>query len=288
MTYHDSTTMRVFSTITLVLLPMSVVSTIFSTNIVDFQTGTGGFAGNWSGPAALWWAVTTLLATVIVGWAGERWRQHAIDAATADKTRLSNARKTDKESLHESWTTHVRRVINDTRVHAHPYVYTIRAGYNQTVSFLKKSVFHHRPREPAPSPPHSPASYPPQHSAPSRSLHSVPAGDDTPSVAWSGDRSSPSLLSVPSARSGPPPLGSGERDERHTGEPGHEPVPSVHSPSEHPPSQPTEEFGGAVNLETEKVHSKGFDQASTAERGLVGVTVTTKEEVLNGTGGQEK
>ena len=283
--------MRVFSTITLVLLPMSVVSTIFSANIVDFQSGAGGFAGNWSGPAALWWAVTSLLATVLVGWAGERWRRRAIDAAKADKAGLgNNTRKMNTtESLHESWTTQVRRVINDLRVHAHPYKHSIRAGYDQTVAFFKNSVaaVHRRPFEPATSPSPSPAAYPPHHSAPSRSLHSVPVGDDTLSATWSRNRTSP-LLSVTSARSDPPPLGSAERDERHTEGSAREPVPSVHSPSEHPPSQPTEESGGAVTLESEKLHSKGFDEASTVEQGLVGVTVTTKEEVLDAAGGQEK
>ncbi len=283
--------MRVFSTITLVLLPMSVVSTIFSTNIVDFQSGVGGFAGDWSGPAALWWAVTSLLATVLVGWAGERWRQRAIDAAMADKLGLGNTRKINTaESLHESWTTQVRRVINDISIRANPYKHSIRAGYDQTVTIFKKSaaVVHRRPSKPAPSPSRSPAGYPSHQSAASRSLRSIPMEDDTPSIAWSGDRSSPSLLSVPSAGSGPPPLGSGEREEGYT-EPGraHEPVPSGHGPPEHPPSRPTEEFGEAVTVETEKVHSKGFDQASTVEQGLVGVTVTTKEKVSNEAGGQD-
>ncbi|KAK3318096.1 hypothetical protein B0H66DRAFT_556235 [Apodospora peruviana] len=72
----------IFSTITLLLLPMSVVSTIFSTDIVKFSPGgegggSGGFRGNWSGPAAVWWAVVTVIVTSVVGLVGERWRRKA-------------------------------------------------------------------------------------------------------------------------------------------------------------------------------------------------------------------
>ena len=270
--------MRVFSTITLVLLPMSVVSTIFSTNIVDFQSGAGGFAGNWSGPAALWWVVISLLATALVFWAGERWRQRAIDTAMADKLGLGNTRKTNTaESLHESWTTQVRRVINDVRYQAIPYTYSIKAFFKNPIA-----AFHRRSPELAPSLPPSPAGYTPHQAAASRS---VSRGGDTPSVAWSGGRASPSLLSVSSTRSNPPPLGSDERNERLTEGPTHEPVP-LDQPSEHLPSRPTGDPGEVIIPENEKVHSKGFDQASTVEQGLVGVM--TKEEVFAGAGGQEK
>ncbi|KAK3345814.1 hypothetical protein B0T25DRAFT_264461 [Lasiosphaeria hispida] len=75
-THRDSTTMRVFSTITLILLPVSVVSTVFTTDIVRFQNSP--FYGNWSGAAAVWWIVVTLFTTVVVGVLGEAWRRSAI------------------------------------------------------------------------------------------------------------------------------------------------------------------------------------------------------------------
>ncbi|KAM7208246.1 hypothetical protein V8F20_001526 [Naviculisporaceae sp. PSN 640] len=80
----------IFSAITLLLLPMSVVSTIFSTDIVKFafpdgagkessnNTITDGrpdFGGTWSAPAVVWWIVTTVIATVSVGSLGEWWRR---------------------------------------------------------------------------------------------------------------------------------------------------------------------------------------------------------------------
>ena len=279
--------MRVFSTITLVLLPISVVSTIFSTNIVDFQSGAGGLAGNWSGPATLWWAVTTLLATVIVGWAGERWRQRAVEAAMAENTGLSKTLKNNTATSHnESWTTEVRDFIHDVRMLTLLYLYAVRPrfmGWMESVAGVLR-------RPPEATPP-SPADHP-QHPAASRSHHSVPVGNDVSSVAsFRRGKSSSSLPSAPPARSNPPPArpdGRGEGSIVDSTEPGplHEPVPSGHSPSEHRP--PTEESGGAVTLESEKLHSKGFDEASTVEQGLVGVTVTTKEEVLDGTGVQKR
>ena len=111
--------MRVFSTITLVLLPMSVVSTVFSTDIVDFQPGSGGgFAGNWSGPGALWWAATTVLVTLLVSGA----------AVMAGKD----------ESW--GWTTRVYRVVNDARVRAGPYKHAIRVARTRVAGFLRRAV----------------------------------------------------------------------------------------------------------------------------------------------------
>ncbi|KAK3367971.1 hypothetical protein B0H63DRAFT_88373 [Podospora didyma] len=76
-THKDSTTIIIFSTITLILLPVSVVSTIFSAGIVRFDSDTGGFAGNWSGPAAIWWAAATVLVTTAVFIAEWTWREKA-------------------------------------------------------------------------------------------------------------------------------------------------------------------------------------------------------------------
>ncbi|KAK0750804.1 hypothetical protein B0T18DRAFT_57114 [Schizothecium vesticola] len=64
-TQNDSSTMKVFSNITLVLLPMSVVSTVFTTGIVDFR-GEPGFVGQWSAAAFVWWISVTAAATLLV------------------------------------------------------------------------------------------------------------------------------------------------------------------------------------------------------------------------------
>ncbi|KAI3324513.1 hypothetical protein HD806DRAFT_521659 [Xylariaceae sp. AK1471] len=63
-TSRDSTIMKVFTTITIFLLPASVVSSFFSTQIVDFENFPG-FTGIWSGPAAVWWAGITFITTVV-------------------------------------------------------------------------------------------------------------------------------------------------------------------------------------------------------------------------------
>ncbi|KAK3366783.1 hypothetical protein B0T24DRAFT_368154 [Lasiosphaeria ovina] len=89
-THKDSTTMIIFSTITLILLPVSVVSTIFSAGIVQFDSDTAGFAGKWSGPAAVWWAAATILATTAVTVASNTWRQNAVDKTKA-RDRLREA-----------------------------------------------------------------------------------------------------------------------------------------------------------------------------------------------------
>ncbi|KAK0716829.1 hypothetical protein B0T26DRAFT_267864 [Lasiosphaeria miniovina] len=89
-THKDSTTMIIFSTITLILLPVSVVSTIFSAGIVRFDSDTAGFAGKWSGPAAVWWAAATILATTAVTVASNTWRQNAVDKTKA-RDRLREA-----------------------------------------------------------------------------------------------------------------------------------------------------------------------------------------------------
>lgn len=71
-----------FSTITLFLLPMSVVSTIFSTDIVTFsvpnRANTDGFVGNWSVPALVWWLGVSALATTLVGGLSERSRRRTL------------------------------------------------------------------------------------------------------------------------------------------------------------------------------------------------------------------
>ncbi|KAM7205945.1 hypothetical protein V8F33_000775 [Rhypophila sp. PSN 637] len=99
---RDTTTMKqlqkltyIFSTITLLLLPMSVVSTIFSTDIVKFafpsdygpgnstsngDNGPVDYRGSWSKPAVVWWICTTVLATALVGGLGERWRRKSAAA----------------------------------------------------------------------------------------------------------------------------------------------------------------------------------------------------------------
>ncbi|KAK4228856.1 hypothetical protein QBC38DRAFT_136169 [Podospora fimiseda] len=60
-----------FSVITLILLPISIMSSIFSTDIIKFNGNEGGegsatFAGNWSGPAAFWFLILSAAATGIV------------------------------------------------------------------------------------------------------------------------------------------------------------------------------------------------------------------------------
>ncbi|KAK4040852.1 hypothetical protein C8A01DRAFT_35128 [Parachaetomium inaequale] len=152
-THKDSRTMRVFSTITLVLLPMSVVSTVFSTDIVDFQPGSGGgFAGSWSGPGALWWAVTTVLVTLLVSWAAATAGKAGTVPSTASGSKDWNdpnvaggvSRDHDDESW--GWMTRVRRGINDARVSAGPYKHAIRVAHRRVVGFLTRPA-----RESAPS-----------------------------------------------------------------------------------------------------------------------------------------
>ncbi len=133
-TYRDSTTMKVFSSITLVLLPASVVSTIFSAGIVDFQSGNGGFAGSWSGPAAFWWALVTVLVTLLVGWAAERWRRPVMDAAGAGKRR---------EFKRGSWTTLAWTItVRQARHYVEFFTYVLRhkfrPGYARAVRFFKR------------------------------------------------------------------------------------------------------------------------------------------------------
>jgi hypothetical protein len=149
-TQKDSRTMKVFSTITLVLLPMSVVSTVFSTDIVDFQPGTGGgFAGNWSGPGVLWWAVTTVLVTLIVTWAAAaagkagkagmvrntaagrgNWNSPIVGAANRDHD--------DDKSWGWGWTTRVRRGINEALDNVGTYKPAIRAAHRRVVGFFTR------------------------------------------------------------------------------------------------------------------------------------------------------
>ncbi|KAK3319641.1 hypothetical protein B0T19DRAFT_445443 [Cercophora scortea] len=80
LTIRDATSMRVFATITLILLPMSVVSTVFTTDIVRFSQGGAGssFVGSWSAPAAVWWTAVTVLTTSLVWFIGNTWRRVAI------------------------------------------------------------------------------------------------------------------------------------------------------------------------------------------------------------------
>jgi hypothetical protein len=263
-TYHDSTTMRVFSTITLVLLPVSVVSTIFSANIIDFQSGIGGFAGNWSGPAALWWAVTTVLVTVIVGWAGERWRRRAIDAATPAGQRRPAKANSPRAAANESWTTQVRRFVNDVRVHAAPYGHKLRVGYDNVVGFLKSAA-----------------------AAPPRPRY-VGQGADA-EEAWDADRvSQRASLSIRSE-----PLSPVEPERRTEGSvagslepPGlsGDPALSSHDPPQQGGVQPAEGGGAAGSAGSDRVRSSGFDQASVVEKGLARVT----EKAVGEAEGREK
>ncbi|KAK4183152.1 hypothetical protein QBC35DRAFT_508587 [Podospora australis] len=78
---RDTATMKelavqttIIATLSLFLLPVSVISAIFSTDIVRFQ-GMTGYLGNWSAPAAVWWASATVIATSLVGLIGESWRR---------------------------------------------------------------------------------------------------------------------------------------------------------------------------------------------------------------------
>ncbi|KAK3690403.1 hypothetical protein B0T22DRAFT_481582 [Podospora appendiculata] len=94
LTIRDATSMRIFATITLILLPMSVVSTVFTTDIVRFNQGSGqggsGFAGSWSAPAAVWWTAVTVLATSLVWFIGNTWRRVAI-ARMLEETKETRA-----------------------------------------------------------------------------------------------------------------------------------------------------------------------------------------------------
>ncbi|KAG7285862.1 hypothetical protein NEMBOFW57_008156 [Staphylotrichum longicolle] len=210
--HKESTTMRVFSTITLVLLPVSVVSTIFSANIVDFQSGAGGFAGNWSGPAALWWAATTILVTALVGWAGERWRRHAIDADTTGKARRAQPRPgaAAAASRHDlAWTAQVRRVVNDARHHVRKYEYSLGGVYTRVMDVVKRArktavMRTRRTTEPTGS---------------STQHHPTQAGDGhTTPERWSREQlpSSSSSVSVRSGLSDPMPEGGGEGSGKRT------------------------------------------------------------------------
>ena len=262
MTYHSIASVQVFSGISLALLPVSVVSTILSANIVDFQSGIGGFAGNWSGPAALWWAVTTLLMTVAVGWVSHRWMRGAIvEAVTAGKAQPGKTRLSTAASAQESWTTSVRSVINDLCVLARPYEHKLRVGYARVVGFLKK---------PTPPP--------------------VCIGEPPSPNAWPAEQAQPASSFVVPIRSEPlSPLRPDGRTEGSIAdgseaESAHESAHSNHEASQQVSAQPPEEFGAVESLESEKVHSKGFDQASAAEQGLVRVTVS-KESAADGTEG---
>ena len=251
MTYHSIARVQIYSTITLALLPVSVVSTIFSANIVDFQSGIGGFVGNWSGPAALWWAVMTFLMTVTVVWVSERWLLGA--AATVSKTKLSTA-----ASRQESWTTSVRRVIDDLRIFARPYEHRLRVGYARVVGFLRK---------PTPSP--------------------VYIGEPPSPNAWPAEQVQPASSFVVPIRSEPlSPDGrtEGSIADGSEAESAHESAHSNHEALQQVSAQSPEEYGAVESLESEKVQSKGFDQASAAEQGLVRLTVS-KERAANGTEG---
>jgi len=276
MTYLSITSVRVFSSITLALLPVSVVSTIFSANIVDFQSGIGGFAGNWSGPAALWWAILSFLMTLAVGWVSNRWLRRAIDAQPG-KTRSPTA----TNSYQESWTTSVRRIINDARIYARPYVYALSVAYIRAVGVVKKAgTAVARPRRRRAESADPPLQCPPAYA---RDVH------HTTPEAWPMEQlpSSSSLVSVRSARSDPVPDGGGEGSGGDGGGTGMAARASVTEegglPQRQLPAQPAGGFEAVDSLEGEQLHNKGFDQASAVEQGLVRV----REQVVDGTEGEE-
>ncbi|KAK4158935.1 hypothetical protein QBC43DRAFT_328170 [Cladorrhinum sp. PSN259] len=115
----------ILSTITIVLLPMSVVSSIFSTDIVRFGPGKdsggdsgvpghydGGFAGKWSGPAVLWWALTSILATAVVGLIAKTFLRRSapstrlgfdvnVAAEASSSLHYANTDRNDAQSLRE-------------------------------------------------------------------------------------------------------------------------------------------------------------------------------------------
>jgi hypothetical protein len=115
-TYHDSSTMRVFASITLIFLPMSVVSTIFSTDIVKFQSTSTGFVGKWSPPALVWWLGTTILATVLVFIGGEKWRQKTINRVMGVEAGSKTKGELEKGAAsYGSWRRHLLRAKRDAR-----------------------------------------------------------------------------------------------------------------------------------------------------------------------------
>ncbi|KAK4099285.1 hypothetical protein N658DRAFT_487696 [Parathielavia hyrcaniae] len=261
-TSRDSSTMRVFSAMTLILLPISVVSTVFSAGIVDFEGGSGGLLGSWSGPAALWWAVITIVLTALIRWLGERWRARAIAAATNPKAATSQ---------HESWFTQVRRAINDLHTQAQPYKYRIHAKYGKVVDFVGTPVeilrtWFHRFSDPPPGPRESPSPHP----------TFPPAGDNNAGAGSRGRMTSISSsmrLSVLHLR--PRAEGTWMDDDRASG-----PLRNSSSKQHSTSAEITQEATGATATAgaglagSEEVNSKGFEGASTAEQGLVGVRVT--------------
>ncbi|KAK0625142.1 hypothetical protein B0T17DRAFT_617274 [Bombardia bombarda] len=86
LTRKDAVTMKAFAAITLVLLPMSVVSTIFSTDIVKFQNY-DDFIGSWSRPAVVWWLGATIITTLLVSIMSKFWLEHEKKNSEGDHRR---------------------------------------------------------------------------------------------------------------------------------------------------------------------------------------------------------
>jgi hypothetical protein len=284
-TTMDSSTMRAFSAMTLILLPISIVSTVFSSGIVDFQAGSGGLVGSWSGPAALWWAGITIVLTVLVRWLGEMWRDHAM-ATTAARAREASddgfwmPRRTASHH-HESWMTPALRVIREARSSAQDYASRICFRYGLVVAPLKGLLARYKSARSRGPPSPGPKAPPPHHSPYSGDQHAqVVQAKEQPPLSHS---TPPPIMS---ARSGPP---AGDAEE-----PVH--IDGVEldqlnhvSPQQ---AQTLEISAATASPGNEEPGSKAFDQASEAERGLLPVVrvAESKEEAINGTDmeGQER
>jgi hypothetical protein len=280
-TNKDSSTMRVFSAMTLILLPVSIVSTVFSSGIVDFKAGSGGLVGSWSGPAALWWAVITIVLTGVVRSIGERWRRRAIVAQRAARARRDRGRDfldwTTRRAVsdHESWMTPALRAIKDVRASAQDYAYKIYVLYGRLVAFLRDILTRCISARPdSPSPPGPKGSFP---------HHSPHSQDQHPQATQSREQpplSSSSSPPITSTHSGPPPT----QPDRDVEGPIHVNGVELEQLVERlsPQQAQSPEISAAPSPENEESGSKSFDQASEAERGLLVRVVESKEEGTNG------
>jgi hypothetical protein len=296
----DSSTMTAFSAMTLILLPISIVSTVFSSGIVDFQTGSGGLVGSWSGPAALWWAGITIVLTVLVRWAGGLWRDYAM-ATTLARAYAARGRKSwitrwatrramaaatvalavpREAGDHDSWMTPALRAIRDARASAQGYASRIRVRYGRAAAQLKESLARYKNARS-----HSPSSPEPKASPPH---HSPYSGHQHPQTVQSREQPPLSSSSQPIT-----PAHSGLPARQHDGDV-EEPIQGdgveleqLEHVSPHIAQLP--EISVAPSPESGEPGSKAFDQASEAERGLL-VRVTESEEATNGADmeGQER
>jgi hypothetical protein len=282
-TAMDSSTMRAFSAMTLILLPISIVSTIFSTGIMDFKGGSGGLVGNWSGPAALWWAGTTIVLTVLVRWVSELWRNHAVATTLGARAaqRAANRAVPQAAGDHESWMTPALRAITDVRASAQGYASRIRVRYVWAAAHLKQSLARYKnarsgsPSSPGPkaSPPHYSPHSGVQHAQAAHSREQPPLPSSSPPVT--------------STHSGPPP----PQPEGEVDGPIHVDGVELEQLDRVSPQQAqSPEISAPPSPESEEPGRKVFDQASEAERGLLVRVTESKEEATNGTDveGQER